>query len=112
MSDQMKVEERFHRVNSNLMEITVTIDAARLAAHDVDPLSVQRALARTNERTTLAGPTSGGTTAILEAGHQLASVDDVTNVVVHSAGGRALRVGDVAEVTDADAEERSFVLFL
>ena len=26
MSDQMKIEERFHRVNSNLMEITVTVD--------------------------------------------------------------------------------------
>ena len=26
MSDQMKVEERFHRVNSSLMEITVTVE--------------------------------------------------------------------------------------
>lgn len=26
MSDQMKVEERFHRVNANLMEITVTVE--------------------------------------------------------------------------------------
>jgi len=92
-------------------QVTVTIDAARLAAHDVDPLAVHRALSRTNARTILAGPTSAGTTSILEAGRQLANVDDVAGVVVHSTGGRALRVGDVADVTDADAEPTAYVRF-
>jgi multidrug efflux pump subunit AcrB len=92
-------------------QVTVTIDPARLAAHDVDPLVVQRALARTNARTTLAGPTSAGTTTILEAGHQLGDLTDVANVVVHSMGGRALHLGDVAQVTDADAEATSYVRF-
>ena len=92
-------------------QVTVTIDAARLAANDVDPLVVQRALTRANARTTLPGPTSGGTTAILEAGRDLAYVGDVANVVIDSNGGRALRVADVAEISDAEAEPTSYVRF-
>ncbi len=46
MSDQMKVEERFHRVNSNLMEITVTIDDPKFftkpwVAMDKFPMKLQ-----------------------------------------------------------------------
>jgi multidrug efflux pump subunit AcrB len=92
-------------------QVSVTLDAARLAAHDVDPLAVQRALVHANTRATLAGPTAGGTTTILEAGRHLTRIGDVSNVVVHSAGGAALRLGDVAEVTDGDAEPTSYVRF-
>jgi NAD(P)-dependent dehydrogenase (short-subunit alcohol dehydrogenase family) len=46
MSDQMKVEERFHRVNSNLMEITVTIEDPKFftgpwVAMDKFPMKLQ-----------------------------------------------------------------------
>jgi len=92
-------------------QVTVTIDAARLAANGVDPLAVQRALVRTNARTTLDGPTSGGATALLEAGHHLAAASEVADAVVRSAGGQALRVSDVAEVTDGAAEPSAYVRF-
>ena len=92
-------------------QVTVTIDPARLAANDIDPLAVQRALTRANARATLAGPTSGGTTAILEAGRYLTQAGEVANVVVDSTRGRALRVGDVAGISDPDAEPTSYVRF-
>jgi hypothetical protein len=46
MSDQMKVEERFHRVNANLMEITVTVDDPKFftrpwVAMDKFPMKLQ-----------------------------------------------------------------------
>jgi hypothetical protein len=46
MSDQMKVEERFHRVNSNLMEITVTVEDPKFftrpwVAMDKFPMKLQ-----------------------------------------------------------------------
>jgi multidrug efflux pump subunit AcrB len=92
-------------------QVTVAIDPARLAAHDIDPVAVQRALARSNARVTLSGPTSAGTTSVLDAGHQLTRASDVANVVVHASGGRALRVGDVSDVDDGEAEATSYVRF-
>lgn len=92
-------------------QVAVMLDPARLAAERVDPLAVQRALARTNARTTLAGPVSGGTVASLEAGDRLNHVFHVADVVVQSVGGRMLRVSDVASVTDGDAEPTSYVRF-
>src|SRR4029434_10037297 len=46
MSDQMKVEERFHRVNSNLLEITVTVEDPKFftmpwVAMDKFPMKLQ-----------------------------------------------------------------------
>jgi multidrug efflux pump subunit AcrB len=92
-------------------QVSVTLDPARLAAEQVDPVAVQRAIARTNARTTLAGPVSGGGSVSLEAGSQLTQPSEVADVVVRSVGGRALRVSDVATVTDGDAEPTSYVRF-
>jgi multidrug efflux pump subunit AcrB len=92
-------------------QVTVQLDPARLAAYNVDPLAVQRALMRTNARTRLAGPTEDGTTAGLEAGALLSSTADVSAVVVESLDGRALRVGDVAMVLDEAGEPASYVFF-
>lgn len=92
-------------------QLTVTLDPARLTAHGVDAVAVQRAIARTNTRATIAGPISGGAAVSLEAGDDLASQSDVGRVVVQAVGGRALRVRDVAEVADDDAEPTSYVRF-
>jgi multidrug efflux pump subunit AcrB len=92
-------------------QVTVLLDPARLAAYDVDPLAVQRALTSTNVRTRLAGQTEDGLTSALEAGTLLASASDVSDVVVQSVRGRALRVGDVATVLDEAGEPVSYVFF-
>src|SRR6478672_4233920 len=52
-------------------QVRVDIDPARLSAYDVDPLSVQQAIARTNVRGTTSGPVAGGVVTGLEAGSRL-----------------------------------------
>jgi len=92
-------------------QVRVDIDPARLSAYDLDPLSVQLAIARTNVRGAASGPVAGGATTGLEAGIRLRSADDVRNTVVTSARGRSVLVRDVADVADGDAEPTSYVTF-
>src|SRR4026209_1701047 len=50
-------------------QVRVDIDPARLSAYDLDPLSVQQAIARTNVRGTGPGPVAAGVTTGPPAGH-------------------------------------------
>src|SRR6186713_2226065 len=92
-------------------QVRVEIDPAKLSAYDLDPLSVQQAIARTNVRDTASGPVAGGAVTGLEAGSRLRTADELRNTVVTSARGRPVFVRDVAEVVDGDAEPSSYVAF-
>ena len=92
-------------------QVRVDIDPARLSAYDVDPLSVQKAIARSNVRGNASGPVAGGMTTGLEAGSLLRTADELRNTVVTSARGRSVFVRDVANVVDGDAEPTSYVAF-
>jgi multidrug efflux pump subunit AcrB len=92
-------------------QVRVDIDPARLSAYDLDPLSVQQAIARTNVRATASGPVADGETMGVEAGNRLRTADDLRNTVVTSARGRPVFVRDVADVVDGDAEPTSYVTF-
>ena len=92
-------------------QLRVDVDPARLAAYELDPLSVQRAIVATNARGAASGSVAAGHITGLEAGSQLTTADDVRRVVVSSAGGRAVRVGDVADVGDGDAEPTAYVTY-
>ncbi len=92
-------------------QLRVDVDPSRLAAYELDPLSVQRAIAATNARGTASGAVEGGHITALEAGVQLKTADEVRHVVVRSAGSRAITVGDLAEVSDGDAEPASYVTY-
>ncbi len=92
-------------------QVRVDIDPARLSAYDLDPLSVQQAIARTNVRGTGSGPVAGGVMTGLEAGSRLRTADELRHTVVTSARGRPVFVRDVAEVVDGDAEPTSYVAF-
>ena len=92
-------------------QLRVNIDPARLAAYGLDPLSVQRAILGANARGSTPGSVAGGQITGLEAGNQLTTADDVRRVVVSGAGGRAVRVADLAEVEDGDAEPASYVTY-
>jgi multidrug efflux pump subunit AcrB len=92
-------------------QVRVEIDPARLSAYDLDPLSVQQAIARTNVRATASGPLAGGVVTDLEAGNRLRTADDLRNTVVTSGSGRPVLVRDVAAVVDGDAEPTSYVTF-
>jgi multidrug efflux pump subunit AcrB len=92
-------------------EVRVEIDPARLAAYDLDPLSIQQAIARTNVRDTASGLVQGGLVTGLEAGRRLRTADEVRNTVVVSNSGRSVLVRDVAAVVEGDAEPTSDVTF-
>ena len=92
-------------------QLSVSVDPARLAAYELDPLAVQRAIRETNARANVAGPVMGGQVTGLEAGGRLRTADDVRRVVVSASSGRAVRVGDLAEVVDGDAEPTAYVTF-
>jgi multidrug efflux pump subunit AcrB len=92
-------------------QVRVNIDPARLAAYDLDPLSVQHAIARTNVRESGTGPVTGGVMPGLEAGSRLRNVEDLRGTALASRGGRPVLVRDVAEVVDGDAEPSSYVTF-
>jgi multidrug efflux pump subunit AcrB len=90
-------------------QLRVVVDPSRLAAYDLDPLAVQRAIAATNIRDTASGSVGAGQIIGLEAGTHLTTADDVRRVVVRSSSGRAVTVSEVAEVIDGDAEPTSYV---
>jgi len=92
-------------------QLRVDVDPARLAAYESDPLSVQRAIVATNARGAASGSVMAGHITGLEAGSHLTTADDVRRVVVSSAGGRAVRVGDLADVSDGDAEPTSYITY-
>jgi len=92
-------------------QLRVDMDPARLSAYDLDPLSVQQAIARGNVRGTASGPVAEGLTTDLEAGNRLRTADELRNIVVSSARGRSVFVRDVADVVDGEAEPASYVTF-
>jgi multidrug efflux pump subunit AcrB len=92
-------------------QVRVDIDPARLSAYDLDPLSVQQAIARTNVRGTASGPVASGVVTGLEAGSRLRTAEELRNTVVTAGRGRPVLVRDVAEVVDGDAEPTSYVTF-
>jgi multidrug efflux pump subunit AcrB len=92
-------------------QVRVEIDPAKLSAYDLDPLAVERAIARTNVRGTALGPVEGGVVTGLEAGSRLRTADQLRDAVVSSARGRAVLVRDVANVEEGDAEPASYVTF-
>ena len=92
-------------------EVAIEIDPARLASARVDPLRIARAIEAANARDTGAGPIAGGRVARLEVGNQLASVASLRDVVIASEGERPVFLGDVARITDGDAEPASYVRF-
>jgi multidrug efflux pump subunit AcrB len=92
-------------------QVRVDLDPARLSAANLDPLSVQQAIARNNVRGTASGPVAGGGVTGLDVGSRLRTVEDLRNTVVTSASGRPVRVRDLADVVDGDAEPTSYVTF-
>jgi multidrug efflux pump subunit AcrB len=90
-------------------QMSVTLDPSRLAAYDLDALAIRQAIGAANVRSTATGMVSGGQVTGLDAGRHLTSRDDVADVVIQSTAGRSIRVRDVAEVADADAEPGSYV---
>jgi multidrug efflux pump subunit AcrB len=92
-------------------QIGVQLDPARLAAAGIDVLQVSNMLAAANTRATATGTVSGGSVARVEAGRHIDGVSALRDVIVSTQGGRSIRLGDIAHVTDGDAPPTSYVHF-
>jgi multidrug efflux pump subunit AcrB len=92
-------------------EVAVQLDPARLSAAGIDPAQLSSTLEAANARATGSGPVSGGGELRLEAGRHFQTATDVRDVVVSAQRGRSIRLGDVAQVADADAPPASYVRF-
>jgi multidrug efflux pump subunit AcrB len=92
-------------------QVSVTLDAARLASYRIDPLGVAEALRRANVRQPGAESTAAGANTAIEAGGWLSDVAAIEAVVVGRQGTRPVRLGEVAIVSDGDAEPSTYVTF-
>jgi multidrug efflux pump subunit AcrB len=90
-------------------QITVEIDPAALAARRLDPLALQHALAAADVRTGGDETVSNARRVDVEAGAWPASAADLRGVVAIVSNGTAVRVSDVATVTDGAGEPDSYV---
>ena len=98
-------------IGGRTRQLSVTVDPARLAAYDIDPAAVGQAIRQANQQTAAAGTVGSGQVTSLEAGAHLRSGDDLANVVVTSSTARPVRLRDVADVVDGDAEPSAYVTF-
>jgi multidrug efflux pump subunit AcrB len=87
--------------------VTVDLDPAALSARRLDPLSIQRALARANIRATAHGIVSDSQATSIEAGGWPASLDEVKNITVTGDG---THLADVATVTEGGGEPSDYVM--
>src|SRR5215212_2384825 len=92
-------------------QVTVDIDSARLAAYDLDPLAMQRAIENANVLLPASAVVEGNARQPIEAGARLRDVESLRNVVVASPGAHPVLLRDVASVRDGDAEPSTYVTF-
>jgi multidrug efflux pump subunit AcrB len=90
-------------------EITIRLDAAKLAAYHVSPLQVAGALGVSNQRLESGEFASANREFHIETGEFLRTADDVRNVVVTAMNGRPVFVRDVADVRDGGEEPSQYV---
>ena len=92
-------------------ELTVRLDAGRLQASGLSALQVAQSLKQTNWSLPAGSLTTGNQEVLLAAEGALRTAADVRGVVVGVRGGRPVRLGDVADVSDGAAERETYVMF-
>ncbi|HSD32292.1 MAG TPA: efflux RND transporter permease subunit [Gemmatimonadales bacterium] len=93
-------------------EVTVTLDPQALAARGLSAAVVLQALGAANASAPAGMLVSAGRSVPVRVGHLLRDVDQVREVVVGVSGDRAVRLREVARVTDGPAEPLQYVGFL
>jgi multidrug efflux pump subunit AcrB len=91
-------------------QVSVDLDPAALAARNVNPLAIQRALAASNDRAAAGEIVAANRAWRLESGRWLESIEDVKSSVIATSGGGPVRLADVATVTDGGGEPDSYVM--
>ncbi|HEX6306656.1 MAG TPA: efflux RND transporter permease subunit [Longimicrobiales bacterium] len=90
-------------------QISVELDAARLAAHGVTPGEVAMALEGANARLQAGELAVGNEVLRIDVGAPLATAADVGSVVVSTRGGAPVYVRDIARVSPDYGEHDSYV---
>ncbi len=93
-------------------EVAVTLDPQALAARGLSAAMVLGALDAANAEAPAGSIVAANRTVPVRVGRLLRDAEDVEQVVVGVSGGRAVRVRDVARVTDGPAEPTQYVGFL
>jgi multidrug efflux pump subunit AcrB len=97
-------------IGGNSRQIRVQLDAAALAAHQINPLDLRPALERTNRRLQLGALPFDNQSVLLETGEFLHDAEDVGAVVVGVFADRPVYLRDVAEIHDMASEPSNYVL--
>ncbi len=90
-------------------EIRIVLDESKLVGYNLTPLQVAGAIGMSNRRLPSGRFASGNREYVLETGAFLRTAEDVRNVVAGVAGGKAVFVRHVAEVTDGGEEPSDYV---
>jgi multidrug efflux pump subunit AcrB len=100
-------------VGGRAAELSVTLDPARLASRDLDPLEVARSIGAGSAQLDAGGLVVAGRAIPVQAGPFVSSAADLAGLIVGTAEDRegrrrAIRLGDVAEIREALEEPRSY----
>ncbi len=98
-------------IGGQARQVRVIVDPARLEAAGVSAAEVTGAIGARNAQVGGTGVVAGAARTAVEAGVLLGSADEVAEVVVTSRAGRALRVRDVADVSEGPGEPEAYVRF-
>jgi len=90
-------------------EVRILLDVAKLTAYHLSALQVAGALGLSNRRMPSGQFDSGNREYLLETGEFLRTADDVRRVVVGVVNGKAIFLGDVAQITDGGDEPSQYV---
>jgi multidrug efflux pump subunit AcrB len=93
-------------------EVRATLDAAALAARGLSAAAVLHALGAANANLPAGDLLAANRSVPVRVGHLLRDVDQVRDVVIGVQDNRAIRLGDVATVTDGPADPDQYVGFL
>lgn len=101
---------RVNRVGGVDREIDVVLDPVRLAAQGITAAQVNTAVAQASVDAPGGRITIGDREQTLRVLGAAVTVDQIRNLSIPVAGGRFIRLSDVADVGDGSAEVRSFAL--
>jgi multidrug efflux pump subunit AcrB len=98
-------------IGGSRRELSVFLDRSRLEGYGLGPENVLQALNGANQQTQAGQYSTDNNEISVKTGAFFRSARDIEDVVVGSAGGRPIRLSEVAQVRDGPEEVTHYVLF-
>jgi multidrug efflux pump subunit AcrB len=92
-------------------QLRVLLDSGRLAAQQLSPLQVLGAIQKGNVALASGAMAAGNREYLVETGAFIGSGEELKRLVVSAQNGRAVYLGDVAQVIDGQQEPQDYVFF-